>query len=111
MKKVVLASILALGLGFGSAQAENTAAVELEHANKTATGIDSTDADMSKMKAAGKCNAGQTGKMKPQMTKPAKKPTKAELELEHANKLSTGMDSVQGDMGNMKAQGKCNTGK
>ena len=111
MKKVVVASILALGLGFGFAQAENKAAVELEHANKTATGIDSSDADMSKMKAAGKCNAGQSGKMKNKMTKPAKKPTKAELELEHANKLSTGIDSSDGDMKNMKAQGKCNTGK
>jgi hypothetical protein len=111
MKKVVAASILALGLGFGFAQADNKAAVELEHANKTATGIDSVDADMSKMKAAGKCNAGQSGKMKPKMKKSTRKPTKAELELEHANKLSTGDDSVQGDMKNMKAQGKCNTGK
>ena len=111
MKKVVVASILALGLGFGFAQAENNAAVELEHANKTATGIDSVDADMSKMKAAGKCNADQSGKMKSKATKPARKLTKAELELEHANKLSTGEESVQGDMKNMKAQGKCNTGK
>ena len=54
---------------------------------------------------------GQSGKVKTKNTKPAKKPTKAELELEHANKLSTGDDSVQGNMKNMKAQGKCNTGK
>ena len=111
MKKVVVASILALGLGFGFAQAESKGLTELEHSNKTATGIDSVDADMSKMKAAGKCNADQSGKMKTKSTKPARKPTKAELELEHANKLSTGDDSVQGDMKNMKAQGKCNTGK
>jgi len=111
MKKVVVASILALGLGFGFAQAENKAAVELEHANKTATGPDSFSGDMSKMKAAGKCNADQSGKMKNKMTKPAKKPTKAELELEHANKLSSGIESSDKNMGNMKAQGKCNTGK
>ena len=111
MTKVVLAAVVALGLGLGFAQAENKSAVELEHANKTASGIDSSDGDMSKMKAAGKCNAGQSGKMKTKSTKPAKKPTKAELELEHANKLSTGIDSSQGDMKNMKAQGKCNTGK
>ena len=111
MKKVVLAAVVALGLGMGFAHAENKAAVELEHANKTASGMDSSDGDMSKMKAAGKCNAGQSGKMKSKSTKPARKPTKAELELEHANKLSTGADSSQGNMKNMKAQGKCNTGK
>ncbi|QOR61110.1 hypothetical protein ACM66Z_06530 [Sulfurovum sp. ST-21] len=111
MKKVVVASILALGLGFGFAQADTKAEVELEHALKTATGDDSVDGDMSKMKAAGKCNAGQSGKVKVKVKKPARKPTKAELELEHANKLATGDDSVDGDMKNMKAQGKCNTGK
>jgi len=111
MKKVVVASILALGLGFGFAQAENKAAVELEHANKTASGIESSDKDMSKMKAAGKCNADQSGKMKTMSTKPARKPTKAELELEHANKLATEPGSSEGNMKNMKAMGKCNTGK
>jgi len=112
MKKVVLAAVVALGLGMGFAYADGAkAAQELEHANKTASGMDSSDGDMSKMKAAGKCNADQSGKMKTKSTKPAKKPTKAELELEHANKLSTGIDSTDKDMGNMKAQGKCNTGK
>jgi len=111
MKKVVLAAVVALGLGLGFAHAENKAALELEHANKTATGSDSIDADMSKMKAAGKCNAGQSSKIKIKNTRLVRKPTKAELELEHANKLATGDDSVQGDMKNMKAQGKCNTGK
>jgi len=111
MKKTVLATVVVLGLGFGFAHAENKAAVELEHANKTATGPDSFSGDMSKMKAAGKCNADQSGKMKQKMMKPAKKPTKAELELEHANKLPTGDDSFQGNMKNMKAQGKCNSGK
>jgi len=111
MKKVILAAVVTLGLGMGFAYAQNNAAVELEHANKTATGPDSFAGDMSKMKAAGKCNADQSGKMKSKMKKPAKKPTKAELELEHANKLSTGADSSQGNMKNMKAQGKCNSGK
>jgi len=106
MKKVILASLLTIGLVYA-----NSAATELEHANKTATGADSFAGDMSKMKAAGKCNADQSGKMKAKMKKPARKPTKAELELEHANKLSTGADSSQGNMKNMKAQGKCNSGK
>ncbi|MCF6244030.1 MAG: hypothetical protein L3J43_03220 [Sulfurovum sp.] len=107
MKKLVLASLLALGLGAGYAMAENKAAVELEHANKLATGSDSVSGDMSKMKAAGKCAADQSAKTKPKMKKKTHKPNKAELELEHANKLSTGSDSVAGDMGDMKAQGKC----
>ena len=112
MKKLILASLLALGFGLGFAYADGEkGAQELEHANKTATGVDGYAGDMSAMKAAGKCNADQTGKLKRKVTKPAKKPTKAELELEHANKLSTGTDSVEGNMGNMKAQGKCNTGK
>lgn len=112
MKKVVLAAVVTLGLGMGFAYAGGEkAAQELEHANKTATGVDGYAGDMSKMKAAGKCNADQSGKMKSKMKKPARKPTKVELELEHANKLATGDDSVQGDMKNMKAQGKCNTGK
>ena len=111
MKNVVLATVVALGLGLGFAHAENKAAVELEHQNKLATGDDSVEGDMAAMKAAGKCSAGQSGKIKKKATRPAKKPSKSELELEHANRLSTGDDSVQQDMGNMKAQGKCNTGK
>ncbi len=112
MKKLVLASILALGLGLGFAYADGEKAAQiLEHENKTATGVDGYAGDMSAMKAAGKCNADQTGKVKTKAKKPVRKPTKAELELEHANKLSTGDESVDGDMGNMKAQGKCNTGK
>jgi len=60
MKKLVLATFLALGFGLGFSYAgDDNAAVELEYANKTATGSDSIDADMKKMKAAGKCNAGQ----------------------------------------------------
>ena len=111
MKKVIISAVVALGLGLGFAYAENTASTILEHANKTATGPDASAGDMSKMKAAGKCNADQSGKMKSKMKKPARKPTKAELELEHANKLPTGPDSFQGNMKNMKAQGKCNSGK
>jgi len=108
MKKVVLAAVVALGLGMGFAYADGEkAAQELEHANKTATGPDSFAGDMSKMKAAGKCNADQSGKMKAKATKP----TKAELELEHANKLQNEAGATAGNMKNMKAQGKCNTGK
>jgi len=111
MKKVILAAVVTLGLGLGLAHAENSAVVELEHANKTATGPDSFAGDMSKMKAAGKCNADQSGKIKSNMKKPTKKPTKAELELEHANKLATEPGASAGNMKNMKAQGKCNSGK
>ena len=107
MKKLVLASLLALGLSAGYAYAENQAAVELEHANKLSSGIDGVSGDMSAMKAAGKCAADQSGKLKKNMKRKAHKPTKSELELEHANKLATGDDSVNGKMGNMKAQGKC----
>lgn len=56
MKKLILASILAVGLGSGFVYA-NQAALELEHANKLATGDDSVAGDMSAMKAAGKCSA------------------------------------------------------
>ena len=110
MKKLILASILTLGLGLGFAYAENKAALELEHQQKLQTGDDSFAGDMSAMKAAGKCSADQVGKVKPKKTKPTpKKKSKSELELEHANKLPTGDDSFGKDMGNMKAQGKCNT--
>ena len=107
MKKLVLASLLALGLGAGYAYAENKAAVELEHANKTASSVEGVAGDMSAMKAAGKCGADQMKKSKSMMKKKVHTPSKAELELEHANKLSTGDESVNGNMGNMKAQGKC----
>ena len=107
MKKLVLASLLALGLSAGYAYAENKAAVELEHANKIATGDDSVAGDMSKMKAAGKCSADQSAKVKTKVKRKAHTPNKAELELEHANRLSTGTDGHSKDMGNMKAQGKC----
>jgi len=107
MKKLVLASLLALGLSAGYAYAENKAAVELEHANKLSTGVDGVAGDMSAMKAAGKCAADQDGKMKKNLKKKVHKPTKSELELEHANKLATGDDSIVGKMGDMKAQGKC----
>jgi hypothetical protein len=106
MKKLVLASLLALGLGSVAVYA-NQAATELEHANKTSTGVDGVAGDMSAMKAAGKCAADQSAKTKKNMKKKVHKPSKSELELEHANKLSTGSDGVAGDMGKMKAQGKC----
>lgn len=105
MKKLVLASILALGLGSVAIYA-NQAATELEHANKTAASADGVAGDMSAMKAAGKCGADQTAKTK--MKKHVEKAkTKSEIELEHANKLAAGDDGVAGDMGDMKAHGKC----
>jgi len=107
MKKLILASVLVLGLGAGFAYAENKAAVELEHANKTAAGVDGVAGDMSKMKAAGKCNADQSGKMKTKMKAKTHNPSKSELELEHANRTSTGTDGHSKSMGNMKEQGKC----
>ena len=106
MKKLVLAGILVLGLGSAAVYA-NQAATELEHANKTAAGADGVAGDMSKMKAAGKCNADQSGKAKTNVKRKAHKPSKSELELEHANRLSTGSDGHSKGMGKMKAQGKC----
>jgi len=107
MKKLILASMLTLGLGAGFAYAENKAAIELEHANKTASSNDGVAGDMSKMKAAGKCNADQSAKIKTKAKVRQHKPSKSELELEHANRLSTGADGHTKGMGNMKAQGKC----
>ena len=108
MKKLVLASILALGLSAGYAYAENKAAQELEHQIGTANaGAENVGKDMSKMKAAGKCNADQSAKAKTKVKVKAHKPSKSELELEHANRLPTGTDSYNKSMGNMKAQGKC----
>jgi len=104
MKKLILASLLALGLGAGYAYA-NEAATALEHANKTAASAEGVAGDMSAMKAAGKCNADQGTKKR--VPKKERTKTKAELELEHANKLQDGADGVAGNMGNMKAQGKC----
>ena len=105
MKKLILTSILALGLVAGFAYA-NEAALELEHQLKLQTGDDSFAGDMSAMKAAGKCSADQVGKKKIPKKKAAQKPkNKAEIELEHQSKLKTGDDSVGGDMGNMKRCG------
>ena len=49
-----------------------------------------------------KCASGKCGSM---MKK--KKINKAEMALEHANRLSTGDDGYSEDMGDMKKQGKC----
>lgn len=105
MKKLILAGIVTLGLGY--AYAENKAALELEHQIGTANeGAENVGSDMSAMKAAGKCNADQVGKKKVPKKKAAQKPkNKAEIELEHQLKLKTGDDSVAGDMGNMKRCG------
>ena len=106
MKKLILAGILTLGLGLGFAYAENKAAIELEHQNKTANDAESVGGDMSAMKAAGKCNADQVGKKKtPTKARTTKPKSKSATELEHQNKLPTGDDSVGGDMGNMKRCG------
>ena len=49
----------------------------------------------------------QSAKVKTKTKAKEHTPSKSELELEHANRLPTGDDSVGKDMGNMKAQGKC----
>ena len=110
MKKVILASVLAFGFGLGFAQAESSAAVELEHANKTAASAEGQAGDMSKMKAAGKCNADQSGKIK---VKKQMESTsgKAETELEHAVKSQSSDEAPKQDMSKMKAAGKCNSGQ
>ena len=108
MKKLILASIITVGLGSALVYA-NQAAMELEHANKTAASADGVSGDMSAMKAAGKCNADQSGKKKTIIKRVERKKTKAELEIEHANRLLSSEDGYTKGMGNMKAQGKCNT--
>ena len=105
MKKLVLASVLALGLVSGFAYAQNKAATEFEHQTKSAASEEGVAGDMSAMKAAGKCNADQSTKKT--VPKKDRAKTKSELELEHANKLPASSEGVGGDMGNMKAQGKC----
>jgi len=52
------------------------------------------------MKAAGKCNADQSGKIKPKVKRKAHKPSKSELELEHANRLPAGEDGYTKDTHN-----------
>jgi len=108
MKKILLASILAVGFVYAS-----EATTELEHANKTAASSESSSADMSKMKAAGKCGADQKAMDKSKMkAKPSEvSKSKAETELEHANKSASSTEGVEGDMKKMKAAGKCNSGK
>ena len=86
---------------------QSRADVELEHAIKSPSGVDGVAEDMSAMKAAGKCSADQSGKIKTKTKVKPHKPSKAELELEHANRLPTGDDGYTKGMGNMKAQGKC----
>lgn len=63
---------------------------------------------MSKMKAAGKCNADRSAKtkIKPKVHKHTTS-EKAALEAEHANKLKSSDDGVAGNMGDMKSHGKC----
>ena len=108
MKKIILASVLAFGFAYAS-----EAATELEHANKTVTSSESVSADMSKMKAAGKCGADQKAMDKSKMkAKPAEAAkSKSETELEHVNKTASSAESVEGDMKKMKAAGKCNSGQ
>jgi len=107
MKKLLFVGCVVLGLG--TVAFANKAMVELEHANKTANDVESVGGDMSAMKAAGKCNADQNAKTKVPKVQVKKAKTKSELALEHASKLATGDDSVQENMGDMKAQGKCNS--
>jgi hypothetical protein len=85
MKKLILASILAVGLGSAFVYA-NQAALELEHANRLATGDDSVQQDMGNMKAQGKCNTDQTDKRKTKIK--VHNPSVDELEIEY-NEIRT----------------------
>ncbi len=105
MKKLIFASILAIGLGSAFVYA-NQAALEREHSDRVNAGDDGYgQQDMGNMKVEGKCNTDQTDKRKTKTKKHT--PSKSELELEHANRLPTGDDGHTKGMGNMKAQGKC----
>ena len=98
MKKLILAAVMTAGIAYaGDAQ------VELEHAIKSPSGVESVAEDMSAMKAAGRCGAGQgAAKKSAKYTK-----SRADIELEHAIKSPSGVDGVSGDMSAMKAAGKC----
>ncbi len=99
MKKLILLSVLTLGILYA-----NDAQTELEHAIKSPSGVESVAEDMSAMKAAGKCGAGQ-GTAKNRSAKYVK--STADIELEHAIKSPSGTDGVSEDMSAMKAAGKC----
>jgi hypothetical protein len=103
MKKVILATLLTLSFTYAV-----DAQMELEHAIKTGTSSEGTKEDMSKMKAAGKCNADQVAKVKTKAKEEVKsEATKSATELEHAVKSATSAEGVAEDMSKMKAAGKC----
>ncbi|CAA6815785.1 MAG: Unknown protein [uncultured Sulfurovum sp.] len=108
MKKLILASILAVGLGSVFVYA-NQAAQEREHHGRVNAGDDGYgQQDMGNMKVEGKCNTAQTDKRKTKAKKHT--PSKSELEREHQDRVNAGDDGYgQQDMGNMKVEGKCNT--
>ncbi len=54
MKRLLLAGLFTLGALYA-----NEAHTALEHATKTASSVEGTKGDMSKMKAAGKCGSGK----------------------------------------------------
>ncbi|MGB5964958.1 MAG: hypothetical protein WBF77_00740 [Sulfurimonadaceae bacterium] len=100
---IAASTILVLGLSI-TAYAENEAQVELEHAIKTPSSLETPKEDMSKMKAAGKCGADQsTSKTKFEKSKQSN----ADLELEHQIKTPSSLEAPKEDMSKMKAAGKC----
>ena len=100
MKKIILASLLTATMIYAV-----DASMELEHAIKTSSSVESPKEDMSKMKAMGKCGADQ--KMKQAKHTHSSTPSKADLELEHAIKTAPSAESPKEDMSKMKAMGKC----
>jgi len=104
--RLIFVGLLTVGVLYA-----NEAKVELEHAIKTASSVESTSEDMAKMKASGKCNGDQSAKAKSKVSTEKAKPTKSATELEHANKSDTSPEGTKEDMSKMKASGKCSSGK
>jgi hypothetical protein len=92
------------------ANSSSTVTVEYEHALKSPSSEESPLEDMSKMKAMGKCGADQ--KMdKPVAHHSSSAGAEASLELEHAIKSPSSVESPTEDMSKMKAMGKCGSDK
>ena len=101
MKKTILASIFAFTIIYAT-----DASIELEHAIKSPSGVESPKVDMSQMKAMGKCGGDQKAK-KGHLHAPSNGKSKADVELEHAIKTPSSAEAPKEDMSKMKAMGKC----
>jgi len=101
MKRILLTTMVTATLIYAG-----DAAMELEHAIKTAPSVESPTEDMSAMKAMGKCGADQKVS-KASSKKLDSNDSSVPIEYEHALKSSSSIEGVGEDMSKMKAMGKC----